>query len=275
MPPPDELPPAREIAPAKLNLALHVRGCREDGRHDIETVFAFCTDGDRLSAAPDEGLSLEVRGPFAAELGELKDNLVIRAAQALRDAAEIGDGASLVLHKALPVASGIGGGSADAGAALRLLTSLWRINPAHALAVAPALGSDVPACLLSLPMRGEGAGDRLSPADLGDLSGTPVLLVNPRRPLSTAAVFAAWDGIDRGPLGDWREGRNDLEAAAIALVPEIRDVLDWLERCEGATFVHMSGSGATCFAMFDSGASRDLAAETVPESWWRLASHLR
>jgi 4-diphosphocytidyl-2-C-methyl-D-erythritol kinase len=150
--------PHREIAPAKLNLALHVRGKLPDGRHAIETVFAFCTDGDRLSAEESEQITLNVTGPFASELGDPQDNLVLKAARALASAAEVEKGASITLDKRLPVASGIGGGSADAGATLRLLTSLWRIDPAHASSVAPELGSDVPACLLSLSARGEGGG---------------------------------------------------------------------------------------------------------------------
>ena len=274
MPPPDEAPPAREIAPAKLNLALHVRGKRADGRHDLETVFAFCTDGDRMSAVEAGSISLTLGGPFARDLDEA-DNLVLDAARALAEASSCATGAAIHLDKRLPVASGIGGGSADAAAALRLLTSLWGVDPRHASAVAPKLGSDVPACLLSLPARGEGAGDLLSPTDLADLSGAPVLLANPGVPLSTAAVFAAWDGVDRGPLGEWREGRNDLEVPAIELVPEIADVFDWLRRCEGATFVRMSGSGATCFALFENEAKRDLAEASVPERWWRLATYLR
>ena len=274
MPPPDGATPARDIAPAKLNLALHVRGKRADGRHDIETVFAFCTDGDRLSAFESTEISLTMGGPFAHDLDE-SDNLILDAARALAAASGYANGAAIHLDKRLPVASGIGGGSADAAAALRLLTSLWGVDPRHASEVAPELGSDVPACLLSLPVRGAGAGDLLSPIDLSDLSGTPVLLVNPGVALSTAAVFGAWDGVDRGPLGEWREGRNDLEAPAIALVPEIGDVLDWLKRCEGATFVRMSGSGATCFALFEDEGARDLAEESVPEGWWRLATFLR
>jgi 4-diphosphocytidyl-2-C-methyl-D-erythritol kinase len=266
---------AREIAPAKLNLALHVRGKLPDGRHAIETVFAFCTDGDLLSGAAADAISLDVTGPFAAELGDPGDNLVTKAARSLADAAAVTVGAALTLEKRLPVASGIGGGSADAAAALRLLTSLWRIDPSHAAAVAPAIGSDVPACLLSLAMRGEGAGDRLAPVTLSDMSGTPVLLVNPRVGLSTAEVFARWDGVDRGPLGDWREGRNDLEAPAIALVPQIKSVLAWLGTRPGATFTRMSGSGATCFALFDSEEARDAAADAVPREWWRLATYLR
>jgi 4-diphosphocytidyl-2-C-methyl-D-erythritol kinase len=267
------LTPAREIAPAKLNLALHVRGKLPDGRHSIETIFAFCLDGDGLSAEDSDALSLQVRGPFAPDIGE--DNLVMRAARALADAAGITKGAAMTLDKRLPVASGIGGGSADAAAALRLLTSLWRIDPTHAQEVAPGLGSDVPACLLSLPMRGTGAGDELSPADLSELSGAPALLVNPRVQLPTADVFAGWDGVDHGPLEDWREGRNDLEASATALAPQVETALAWLGTRPGANFVRMSGSGATCFALFESEEARDLAADSVPREWWRLATNLR
>lgn len=266
---------AVEIASAKLNLALHVRGRLPDGRHSIETIFVFCTDGDRLSARPADELTLELAGPFARELADRNDNLVLRAARSLADAAGARNGAAMVLDKRLPVASGIGGGSADAAAALRLLTSLWRIDPELAEQVAPTLGSDVPACLLNLPARGEGAGDRLTPIALPDLSGTPVLLVNPRVRLSTVEVFARWDGEDRGPLADWRDGRNDLEASATALAPQIETVLAWLGTRPGTTFVRMSGSGATCFAFFDSEETRDAAAETVPREWWRLATFLR
>lgn len=267
--------PAREIAPAKLNLALHVRGKLRDGRHAIETVFAFCTDGDRLSAKDANDISLSAEGPFAADLGDASDNLVIKAARALAGRAGIDRGVALMLDKRLPIASGVGGGSADAAAALRLLTSLWQIDPRHAAEIAPELGSDVPACLLSLPMRGEGAGDLLSPVDLSRFSGTPVLLVNPRVALSTADVFAAWDGADRGSLGDWREGRNDLTAPAISLVPKIEEVLALLEDRPGANFVRMSGSGATCFALFDNEEERDSAAEAIPSQWWRLPTFLR
>ena len=267
--------PFRDVAPAKLNLALHVRGKLPDGQHAIETVFAFCTDGDRLSAEPvDDGrFELETSGEFASQLGD--QNLITMAAIALRAAAGTHGGAAIKLDKRLPVAAGLGGGSADAAAALRLLTSMWAIDPRHAQQVAPKLGSDVPACLLSLPMRGEGAGDQLTPVDLSDVSGTPVLLVNPRVELSTSQVFAGWNGEDRGPLGDWRDGRNDLEAPAIALVPQIEAVLAWLGTRPGATFVRMSGSGATCFALFDDAAERDAAADAVPREWWRLATYLR
>ena len=267
--------PAREIAPAKLNLALHVRGKLPDGRHAIETIFAFCTDGDLLSAEPADGLSLHVTGPFAQQLGADEDNLVLKAARALASASGAQGGASITLDKRLPVASGIGGGSADAAAALRLLTSLWRIDPAHASEVAPGLGSDVPACLLSLPARGEGVGDKLSPVTLQGLSGKPVLLVNPRVGLSTAEAFARWDGADQGPLADWREGINGLEEPARSLVPQVETVLAWLSAQRGVESVRMSGSGATCFALFDTEKSRDDAAMLVPREWWHLPTFLR
>jgi len=266
---------AREIAPAKINLALHVRGRLPDGRHEIETIFAFCTDGDRLSAEAADDLSLEVTGPMAMQLNDVSDNLAYKAANALQDAAGVATGAKITLDKRLPVASGIGGGSADAAAALRLLTSLWRIDPSYAHDVAPKLGSDVPACLLSLPARGEGAGDRLTPIELPELSGKAVLLVNPRVAVSTPEVFARWDGVDHGPIEDWKLGFNGLEEAAKTIAPQIETVLAWLSAQRGAEFVRMSGSGATCFALFESEQARDDAAELVPREWWHLATFLR
>lgn len=263
-----------DIAYAKLNLALHVRGRLPDGRHQIETVFAFCTDGDALSVTEADAIELEVDGPFGSALTNDDDNLVLRAARALQSASGVRSGAHLRLTKSLPVASGIGGGSADAAAALRLLTSLWNLAPGVAQSIAPSLGSDVPACLVARSCRGTGGGETLVVEDV-DLTGTPVLLVNPQVALLTGRVFAAWDGIDRGPLGNWREGRNDLEDPAIGLVPDIAAVLDWLRDQTDADCVRMSGSGATCFALFDSVESRDLAASAVPSRWWRLATHLR
>ena len=259
-----------ERAYAKLNLALHVRGRRTDGYHDIETVFAFCEDGDELSVTPSGELSLEVTGPFGADVPQGADNLVLKAAKALQD----GPAAELHLVKKLPAASGIGGGSADAAAAMRLLTRFWDLDPQDTARVAPTLGADVPACLLSRSCRGTGTGDRLEPIELG-LAGNPALLVNPLVPLSTRTVFDAWDGVDRGPLEDWRDSRNDLESAAISLVPEIADLLGWLRGQPGAGFVRMSGSGATCFALFDSQVERDQAAAAVPAQWWHLATALR
>ncbi|HVF36867.1 MAG TPA: 4-(cytidine 5'-diphospho)-2-C-methyl-D-erythritol kinase, partial [Sphingomicrobium sp.] len=235
-----------ERAPAKLNLALHVRGDLPDRRRRIETLFVFCEDGDELSGEESEDIELTVEGREAPELSSA-ENLVVRAAYALRQASGVEKGARLFLRKRLPLASGLGGGSADAAAALRLLVRLWKIEPSLAGEVAPKIGSDVPACLISQTSLGTGAGDQLTVVHLPELARKPVLLVNPSIKLGTAEVFGRWDGVDRGPLKDWRNGRNDLEAPAISLVPEIGDVLDWLGRT-GAEFVRMSGSGATCFA---------------------------
>ncbi|MEA1071182.1 4-(cytidine 5'-diphospho)-2-C-methyl-D-erythritol kinase [Sphingomonas sp. LY160] len=271
----EDIVPVREPAPAKINLALHVRGRMADGRHALETIFAFCTDGDRVEATEASSLSLTIDGPFAGGLSTDGDNLVLRAGEMLRDTAGSTAGAELRLTKNLPVASGIGGGSADAAAALRALTALWRIDPAHASTVAPKLGADVPACLLSMTARGEGAGDRLQLVDDPRIAGTPILLVNPLEALSTGAVFALWDGTDVGPLDDWMAGRNDLEPAAREIVPAIGDILDWMGEQDGVTLARMSGSGATCFALFHDEPTRDGAAAACPPNWWHLATNLR
>jgi 4-diphosphocytidyl-2-C-methyl-D-erythritol kinase len=266
-----------ETAFAKVNLALHVRGRGEDGYHRIETLFAFCDDGDQLSVAAGEGVSLEITGPFGHRLSSGEDNLVIRAARALADRFEVETGAAIVLEKHLPIAAGLGGGSADAAAALRLLCRFWGVAPAEGElhSIAAALGADVPACLASRTARGEGRGDLLGAWRGEGLSGAPVLLVNPGAPLSTAAVFGAWDGEDRGPLGGLDGGRNDLEPPAIRLVPEIAEVLDMLS---DARLGRMSGSGATCFGLYDSEDVRDRAAARIAAArpgWWQLATRLR
>ena len=264
-----------DTAYAKLNLALHVRGKLPDGRHAIETMFAFCEDGDRLTVESAEAIELTIDGPFAEGLSTGADNLVLKAALSMREAAGVDAGARIRLTKTLPVASGIGGGSADAAAALRLLSRLWSVDHGIATQIAPALGSDVPACLISQPSRGTGGGEQLEAVDLAQASGAPVLMVNPCLPLSTGPVFAGWDGVDRAPLGAWQEGRNDLEASATRLVPEIAGVLGWLRNQQGSTFVRMSGSGATCFALFETPGDRDQAATAVPPRWWHLATRLR
>jgi len=271
-----------EIAFAKINLALHVRAREADGYHRIETLFAFAEDGDCLTVEPADALTLDVRGPFASGLGEPGDNLVLRAAEALRARFGVRQGAALTLGKRLPVASGIGGGSADAAAALRLLSRWWGLDADEVslLEIASSLGADVPACLLSTTARGEGRGDQLAPIGT-DLTGTALLLVNPGAPVSTAAVFRAWDGIDRGALGTGpllalaAASRNDLQAPASALAPEISQVLEQLDGCDGAILVRMSGSGATCFALFETEAARDAAGEAVDSSWWQLRTRVR
>lgn len=271
-----------ETAYAKINLALHVRQRREDGYHELETLFAFAEDGDLLTAEQADTLALTIAGPFAKGLEVDDTNLVLRAAKALQVASGTGEGATIRLDKRLPVAAGIGGGSADAAAALRLLTRLWgvAIPDAAMQEIAVRLGADVPACLQSQTVFGSGVGEKLTALDVHDITGAPILLVNPLKPCPTGPVFNAWDGVDRGALDvqDWRHARNDLEAPAIALVPEIAEVIAELKVQPGVTFVRMSGSGATCFALFGSLDDRDRSAQTISASrpnWWLLPTVLR
>jgi 4-diphosphocytidyl-2-C-methyl-D-erythritol kinase len=268
----------RETAYAKINLALHVRARRSDGYHDLETLFAFAEDGDRIEAEAADEFSLLISGDQADLLETNDNNLVLRAAEALRAAFGIASGAALRLDKILPIAAGLGGGSADAAATLRILARLWTIDLAdpRIVEIAQTLGADVPACLLSCPSLGTGRGDTLLQVDMNALSGQPLLLANPGVALSTGPVFAGWDGIDRGPfdVARWREGRNDLAPAALALVPEIGALLDALSQQPGANFVQMSGSGASCFAIFDSIEGRDAAASSLSR-YWTLSTKIR
>ena len=273
-----------ETAYAKINLALHVRERRPDGYHQIETLFAFAEDGDRLSVSESDDIVLDVQGPFATSL--VGGNLVLHAARALRSRYEVERGAALTLDKKLPVASGIGGGSADAAATLRLLVRWWSLDVSEAelLELSASLGSDVPACLRSETAFGSGRGDELAPIQAAKLSGMPLLLVNPGVPISTAEVFQGWNGVDRGPLEADQPlkaalaGRNDLEAPAISKAPQIQEVLEALRTAPGVVASRMSGSGATCFALFETEAKRDRAAARIASAhpgWWSLASRLR
>ena len=276
------------FAPAKVNLCLHVIGRRDDGYHLLDSLVAFLDIGDRLRAEPAASLSLTVDGPEAADLAAVgDDNLVLRAARLLADRAGTTVGATMHLDKHLPVAAGIGGGSSDAAAALRALKRLWRISlDDEALgALGARLGADVPACLYGRAVWVGGIGERLEPA--GPLPEAGILLVNPRRALPTAAVFAA----RRGPFGHagrfapmpvdtpglacaLAPCRNDLTEAAIGLVPEIASVLARLCRLPGSLLARMSGAGATCFALFadHAGAERARAIVAAAEPrWWCAA----
>lgn len=270
-----------ETAPAKINLALHVRARRADGYHELETLFAFLRDGDVLTLAPGP-LALSIEGPFAADLTVEDDNLVLRAARGYAAAFGMAEAGSFTLEKRLPVASGIGGGSADAAAALRALARRDGIalDDRRLFDCAAALGSDVPACLLGVTALGGGRGDILVPID--GVAGVAVLLINPGVAVSTARVFAGWDRVDRGPIASGATldraiaGRNDLEAPARTLAPVIDDVLATLSTTD-ALLVRMSGSGATCFALYASEAHRAAAAmmiRAVQPRWWCLESVL-
>ena len=263
----------RETAYAKINLALHVRRGREDEYHEIETLFAFVDAGDELTVETAPRDELHVTGEFAPALDPF-GNIVAQALGKLPRP----EGWRILLDKRLPVAAGLGGGSADAGAVFRLydqrfgLPGDWRDGAAK-------LGADVPACVESRTCIGRGTGTDLEPGPQ-DLAGTPVLLVSPRVPLATGRVFAGWDGVDRGalPKGTAREialaGRNDLETPAHGLSPAIGEVLTAL-RDTDAWLVRMSGSGATCFALFDTVGQRDASSRAMNPAWWQMAGLLR
>lgn len=274
-----------ETAYAKINLALHVRRRRDDGYHELETLFAFVDDGDRLSARLSDRDELRVTGEFASQLTDPFGNIVAQALGKLRRRG----GLSIDLEKRLPVAAGLGGGSADAGAVFRIVREMHGL-PDDWMQRAADLGADVPACVGSVACVGRGTGTQLEPAE-NDLAGTPVLLVNPRIPLSTGPVFKAWanaganagGGQDRGALPDGsaskiaHEGRNDLEAPAIQLCPPIAEVLAAL-RETGASLVRMSGSGATCFALYSHRNTLNAAAEMMRlnhPGWWQMQGRLR
>jgi 4-diphosphocytidyl-2-C-methyl-D-erythritol kinase len=283
-----------EDAPAKVNLTLRVLGRRADGFHEIESLVAFATVGDRLSFAPGGELALNVRGPSAAQAGAAADNLVLKAARALADRVPTVGAGSFDLDKRLPVAAGLGGGSADAAAALRLLARANKLAPDDPLlyAAARATGADVPVCLDPRPRLMRGIGEILSgPLKLPPLQG---LLVNPGVALATKAVFARWKPAaapavpaDVTVLTAMRtrdqllrflvSQKNDLEAPAIALVPAIADVLLALQSQPQCELARMSGSGATCFAIFRSAADAIKAAEAVHAAhpdWWVRATAL-
>jgi 4-diphosphocytidyl-2-C-methyl-D-erythritol kinase len=276
-----------ETAYAKINLALHVRRRRPDGYHDIETIFAFAEHGDLIETI-DGPAGLTLTGPFGAalETGNAGDNLVMRAAHGLAALLGRDDHPALRLDKRLPVAAGVGGGSADAAAALRMLSRRYgiAIDDPRIVDLARGLGADVSACLASATLRGDERGDVLTPVASSALAGLPLLLVNPGVPLATGPVFAGWDGIDRGPLaaGDplaaALAGRNDLEPPARKLCPIIGDVVAMLADQQGMLLARMSGSGATCFALFENDRQRDAADSAIAAAqpgWWRLASRLR
>ncbi len=270
-----------EAAPAKLNLALHVRRRRDDGYHELETLFVFARDGDVVTVARADRASFAITGPFGAGLAAEGDNLVLRARDGFLATFAIDAAHAITLDKRLPVASGIGGGSADAAATLRALARLHDVasDDPRLVALAASLGADVPACLLGRAAFGSGRGDALEP--LAGLGNMPALLVNPLVGVSTAAVFARWDGVDRGGIGGGdtlargRAGRNDLQPAAEAIAPEVCGLTALLAAQPGVVLARMSGSGATCFALFDDVAARDAADRAVAAAhpgWWRLAT---
>ena len=279
------------FAPAKINLYLHVVERRPDGYHLLDSLIAFADIGDRVSAAPADDLTLTVGGSEAAAISQLgDDNLVMRAARLLQQRAGIAACAALCLDKRLPAAAGIGGGSSDAAAALRVLSELWErpLDDDVLTALALELGADVPACLAARPVWVGGIGEELEPAASVPAAG--IVLANPRRalptvdvfrrrsgPFSSAARFAPMPGDAAGLAAALTSRRNDLTEAAVALVPEVGTVLDCLASLPGALLARMSGSGATCFALLSDRAAalsaQRLLAEAEP-AWWTAAGGL-
>jgi 4-diphosphocytidyl-2-C-methyl-D-erythritol kinase len=281
--------PVLERARAKVNLALHIVGRRPDGYHLLDSLVVFPSVADEIDvrATTDGRVDLSVTGPFAAGLPAGPDNLILKAAQALAGIFSTGEqsGAAIALTKRLPVASGIGGGSADAAATLRALCRLWDGSPgADTLhRIAASLGADVPMCLDQVPVRARGIGDRLTPAP--PLPAAGMLLVNPGVAVSTPAVFRALAVRDNPPLPAlpdrfadlgalvaWLQTtRNDLQAPAMTLAPMVADVLDALGTSAGCRFARMSGSGATCFGLYPDEGSAIAASAGIARirpDWW-------
>lgn len=273
------------VAPAKINLSLHVCGKRADGYHLLDSLVCFAAAGDTLTARRDAALRLDITGPFAAGLSAEADNLVVRAAQFLAFRHGRPPAAHFTLEKNLPVASGIGGGSSDAATALLLYNQLWDL-PDIDLPMAEitrVLGADVPVCMARIPMRMMGIGDQLQPAP--DLPPAWLVLVNPGVPLATKTVFGALNGRHSGPppelpqhfadvraLADYLAAcTNDLMAPAAESLPEIGEVLTALRATDGCLIARLSGSGPTCFGVFGSAATAEAAAKAIRAAhgaWW-------
>jgi len=279
-------------APAKVNLTLHILGRREDGYHELDSIVAFAGVGDRLGFVPDEPLALTTSGPTAEAAGPETDNLVLKAAQALSALVPGLRLGRFTLWKQLPVAAGLGGGSSDAAAALRALAfhnGLSGDDPRLAEA-AEATGADVPVCLDPRARRMSGIGERLGPA-LG-LKPIAAVLVNPRAASPTPAVFAGMglargqasgaaafaEALDGDAVAALALGRNDMQASAERITPAISETLEILRGDRGARLVRMSGSGATCFALYGDRHAAARAARRLRElrpGWWVRATLLR
>jgi len=286
-------PTVRQKAYAKFNLYLHITGQRPDGYHELDTLFAFTEYGDDLTLTPADQFSLNVDGAFGSVLTNPRENLVWKAAQSLAEHMDMPMSEAVELVKVLPVAAGLGGGSADAAAVLRGLIDLWRVTPDESSLhdIALKLGADVPACLYSLGAQASGIGDELQTVSLPHCG---VLLVNPGIGLQTGDVFTAWHDTDspyrsgKRQIGDVstfealvrciQDASNDLEAPAIALVPQIGDVLAALASQPACALARMSGSGATCFGLFaeqsEALAAGNKLASAHPD-WWVQATALR
>ena len=270
------------FAPAKVNLYLHVTGRRDDGYHLLDSLAVFAGVGDVLRFAPAKDISLAIDGPQGGDLQAEPDNIVLKAARRLAEAAGITSGAAIRLTKNLPVASGIGGGSADAAATLIGLCRLWSVAPAGLPAIALTLGADVPVCLAGRAAQMAGVGEQLTPA--AALPPAWLLLVNPRVGVATPAVFKARRGDVSPPMplaeppadavalaAALARRHNDLTVPAVALAPVIGEVLAAIEALPDCLLARMSGSGATCFGLFADEAAARVAGAVLAAAhgdWW-------
>ncbi len=277
-------------ARAKINLYLHLLARRSDGYHELDSLIVFAAFGDRLTFLPADGLVLEFAGPFGDRLEAAGDNLVLKAARLLQARFAVARGVRMRLEKRLPVAAGLGGGSADAAAALLGLARLWELDAgAKELALlTPELGADVAVCLAGRPSFVGGIGERVDAAP--PMPELGLVLANPRIPLATASAYAARQGAFSrparwtGPVGDvdaliglLQERHNDLAPPALALVPEIGTVLASLGELPGVLLARMSGSGATCFGLTRTAREAERAAQALrgrQPGWWIVASKL-
>ena len=261
-----------EFAPAKVNLSLRVGRAREDGYHPLDSLVTFADWGDTITVREEAALMMSMSGEASEDLIEEENNLVLQAARALQDHAGIESGALIHLHKEIPVASGLGGGSADAAATLRALNQLWELDlDLDTLAqIGLSIGADVPACVYSRPLRMRGIGEWIELIDT--FPAFNAVLINPGVKVSTSRVFEAFDETDppelreakgRGPnVLDWLSREpNSLERPAMKVQPKIRKALQWLDRQDGVDLARMSGSGASCFAIFADDEDAEKAAD--------------
>ena len=271
----------RGTAPAKINLALHVGSARPDGLHRLASLVAFCELGDDICIDGGEGLEVEVAGPHAPGVPEGASNLAHRAAELVLT----GQGARIRIHKRIPAAGGLGGGSTDAAAVLKLISSNWNL-PMPSTSALMELGADVPVCIAGEPALVCGAGEHVEPANC--VPRLPIVIANPRVSVSTRSVFEAYSGqglpvlvlpdsgCQAGEFIAWlRKQRNDLQAASICLEPRIADVLKRLERLEGCLLARMSGSGSSCYGIFSCMAEAKQAAgelQVEQPGWWIAAT---
>jgi len=287
----------RETAPAKINLALHVTGRRSDGYHLLDSLVVFTRFGDLIEVESADTDSFSVDGPLAQDVPTDAGNLVLKARDALRQALPspswggspagrvggIGPAVAIRLTKNLPIASGIGGGSSDAAATLKALNRLWNagLSEAQLAAIALPLGADLPMCLTAKPLIARGIGDDLTP--VANVPAIPLVLINPNAPVATASVFAALENRDNTPLPplprsfdfhglrNWLDTtRNDLQAPALKVEPAVGQVIRALDKADSG-FTRMSGSGATCFGLFETNNVAKRAAASIRQShpgWW-------